>query len=166
MDNNLQHTGVKGMRWGHRKAETTSNLKRQYDSAKAEKKIANKEFNKAWNKVTANPLNSITKKGDERWNKTIDLAEKSGNANRNFKQVKNERKAAIKATTQEMNKQASFGEKLAFNNATRKLAAKYVVDKDMSLAEAKKKSHDVAIRNTVAFLAIYGGLTYKALASK
>ena len=51
----LYHYGVKGMRWGHRKKYTPEyatdtregRLRGQLEKAKAEKKAANREFNKA-----------------------------------------------------------------------------------------------------------------------
>lgn len=161
--NDLNHTGVPGMRWGHRKAESTSSIKRRFEETKTEKKSVNKEYSKSFNKYANNPLNAVTKKGNERWNKVLDLAEKANQADKNFKIAKTERKAAINTKTNEINKQTSVGEKLLFNNATRKLAAKYVVDHDMPLSEATKKSHAVAIRNTAAFMAVYGGIMVAVL---
>lgn len=155
----LQHVGVKGMRWGRRKSSMpTSDLKRRYDAAKEQKKTANKAYSKSWNKTTANPLNSVTKKGDERYNQMFKLAEKAGKADDKFKEVKQERKAAIKQTTKDINRNTKMGEKLLYDDATRKLAAKHVVDHNMTVEEATKKSHKAAMRNTAVFMAVYGGM--------
>ncbi len=51
-----------------------------------------------------------------------------------------------------------------YNNATRKKAAKYVVDNDMSVAEATKKAKGDAWRNTAAFMAAYGAVTLGTMA--
>ena len=44
-----------------------------------------------------------------------------------------------------------------YNESTRKKAAKYVVDHNMPIAEAKKKAKKEALRNTAVLLAVYGG---------
>ena len=62
---------------------------------------------------------------------------------------KKERRAEIKSTYKTIKKDTSFHEKMFFNSPTRKLAAKYVVDHNMSMSEARSKAHDVAIKNTV-----------------
>lgn len=50
-----------------------------------------------------------------------------------------------------------------YNNATRKLAAKYVVDKNMSVSDAKKKANKAAIRNAAIFLGAYGAVNAATL---
>lgn len=54
-------------------------------------------------------------------------------------------------------------DRLIYNDATRKKAAKYVVDNNMSVADATKKAKGDAWRNTAAFLAVYGVATGAAL---
>lgn len=76
-----------------------------------------------------------------------------------YKNAKRERKNAIKDTYKGINKNTSFSEKLMFNNATRRKAAQYVVDNDMSVDEAIKKSNSEAIRNTAMFIAAYGAVS-------
>ena len=52
-----------------------------------------------------------------------------------------------------------------FSDGTRKKAAKYMVDNNMSMKEAKKKANSEAIRNTAILLAAYGtigAVSYKA----
>ena len=76
-----------------------------------------------------------------------------------YKNAKRERKNAIKDTYKGINKNTSFSEKLIFNDQTRWKAAQYVVDNDMSVDEAIKKSNSEAIRNTAMFIAAYGAVS-------
>lgn len=76
-----------------------------------------------------------------------------------YKNAKRERKNAIKDTYKGINKNTSFSEKLMFNDQTRWKAAQYVVDNDMSVDEAIKKSNSEAIRNTAMFIAAYGAVS-------
>ena len=75
-----------------------------------------------------------------------------------YKNAKRERKNAIKDTYKGINKNASFYEKVMFDNATRKRAAKYVVDNDMSVSEATAKAKGDAVRNTAILLAACGSI--------
>lgn len=76
-----------------------------------------------------------------------------------YKNAKRERKNAINDTYKNIKKNTSFIEKLMFNDATRRKAAQYVVDNDMSVDEAIKKSNSEAVRNTEIFLAAYGAVS-------
>lgn len=166
----LYHYGVKGMRWGHRKASTlgTSDLYNRYQSAKSAKKAANKAYSKAFNKANNraisawSPIKKHRQANDERWADAVTKAKRANAADSAYKKVKNERKSAIKSTYQKLNKQASFKDKLIYNNATRKKAAKYVVDNGMSMADATKKANAVARRNTAAILGAYGAVAVGA----
>lgn len=57
-------------------------------------------------------------------------------------------------------------DRFLFNDNTRRKAAKYVVDKNMSIKEANKKARKSAIRNTGIMLAAYGGIKVAELAIK
>ena len=80
-----------------------------------------------------------------------------------MKQVKNERKQNIKNTYNDIQKNASRGEKLLYNDETRRKAAKYVVDNNMSISDAKKKANKAAIRNTAIVLGTYGAINAASL---
>ncbi len=80
-------------------------------------------------------------------------------ARKAYKSAKQERKNAINKTYRSINKNSSFGEKLIYNNATRKKAAKYVVDNNMSVAEATRKAKGNAWRNAAAFIAAFGAVS-------
>lgn len=158
-EDELTHFGVQGMRWGHRTRSSDlprSSTRKAYDNAKIKKKEANKDYTKEFNKVTANPLNSFTKKGDKLYDGVMDKMNTSIKADAKFKKVKTDRKDKIKEKYQTLNGETKLAEKLIYNNATRKKAAKYVVDNDMSVEEASKRAKGDAIRNTTLMVAAYG----------
>lgn len=169
--NELYHYGVKGMKWGHRKKQLpTSSTRKKLNSAKAEyksaKKAYNKSFNEAYNKSLGaySPSKKQRQRAEERWNKAYDDANKFDSAKTAYKNAKRERNTAIRNTHRDIHKNASFGEKFMYNDATRRKAAKYVVDNDMSVAEATKKAKGEAKRNTAIFLAAYGAVTLGTMA--
>ena len=45
---------------------------------------------------------------------------------------------------------------MIYNNATRKKAAKYVVDNNMSMKDAIREANKAAMRNTAMLVAAYG----------
>ena len=166
-ENELYHYGVKGMRWGHRKAQPVSATRNRVITTKAKYKSAKKAYNKSFHKAYRNsqlhPVTQFaTKKGkaksDALWKQATTDAKRMNSAESAYKSAKNERKMAIKNTYRSINKKASLGEKLIYSSATRKKAAKYVVDNNMSVSEANKKAKGDARRNTAAFIAAYGAV--------
>lgn len=146
----LEHFGVKGMKWGVRKQKVL-NAKSEYKKAR---KAYNKSYNKAYNYSANHPYSQfVTKKGraesENRWEQ----------AKSAYKSAKRERKNAIKDTYKGINKNTSFYEKVMFDDATRKRAAKYVVDNDMSVSEATAKAKGDAVRNTAILLAACGSIS-------
>ena len=67
-----------------------------------------------------------------------------------------ERRARIAETAARMNVYASGRERFKYSDATRKTAAKYVVDNNMSVDDAKKKAYKEARVVAAAMLAIHG----------
>lgn len=165
----LYHFGVKGMKWSHRKSLPTSSLRNQVDSAKTTYKNAKKAYNKSFNDAYKHRAEAYSfskerrKANDARWAKTQVDANKLNSAKADYKKAKLERKQKIKNTYKSLNKSASLGEKLTYNNATRKKAAKYVVDNGMTVEQAKSRANKDAIRNTGAILAAYGTVAVASL---
>ena len=154
------------MRWGHRKQTiVTSSTRKKFDSTKEKYKTAKKAYSKAYNKaygysarhpITQWASKKVSDEADRRWYKAIDAAKYSNKAKQQYKQAKNERKQQIKDTYSDIQKKSTFGERFVYNNATRKKAAKYVVDNNMTVAEANKRAKKDAMRNTVIILAAIG----------
>ena len=158
-DDYLEHFGVKGMKWGVRKQKVL-NAKSEYKKAR---KAYNKSYNKAYNYSANHPYSQfVTKRGraesENRWEQASSDADRYNSAKSAYKNAKRERKNAIKDTYKGINKNASFYEKVMFDNATRKRAAKYVVDNDMSVSEATAKAKGDAVRNTAILLAACGSI--------
>ena len=159
-DQELAHYGVKGMRWGKRSRRPQlekSATRQKLDATKTKKKAAYKEFSKAYNDYANNPFNGFTKKGQQKGNLMVEKAEKYHAVKAEYKTAKRNRKAKINETRDKILNESSLKEQLLYNNATRKKAAKYVVDNNMSIADAKKKANRAAMRNTAVLLAVYGG---------
>lgn len=101
----LYHYGVKGMRWGHRKASyqntaTSGNsaARQKYLDAKANKRAATKEFKKAYNKAynrsaaALSPFKKHRQANDARWDDAVKKAQASNAADKAYKDAKKEYK--------------------------------------------------------------------------
>lgn len=100
--NELYHYGVKGMRWGHRKAtyqntavRTGNSAQRQaYLNAKANKRAATKDFKKAYNKAynrsiaAYSPIKKHRQANDARWDDAVKKAQASNAADKAYKDAK------------------------------------------------------------------------------
>lgn len=176
----LYHYGVKGMKWGVRKKSFVDPNRRTGTPDHARggpnlksgpigyaKQERNASRDKAY-KSFISDMKKLSQKGpgdhtDAVIKRSAQYDSELKRANDNYKKAKRERKQQIKDTYKDLNKKASLGEKLAYNNATRKRAAKYIVDNNMSVSEATKKAKGDAWRNTVAFTAIYAGVTVASM---
>ena len=168
----LMHYGVKGMRWGHRKALPVSSQRARYDAAKqqykADRKAYSKSYDKAYSYSSRHPISQYVGKkqkaeSNRLWKDVDNKATQAIKSKSAMKKAKNERKQAIKSTYKEIQKNSTFGEKFNYNNATRKKAAKYVVDNNMSISDAKKKANKEAIRNSAIILGTYGAISVASL---
>lgn len=172
-NNELMHYGVLGMKWGHRKANPYStqmrNAKLKYKSNKKRIDSAYTRAGEAYDKATKGGRIE-SKKADraldaaaDKWGadrkaaKAAYKAEKTGIKQQRHN-AKVERKQRINDTYESIQKNASVKEKLLYNDATQKKVAKYVVDNNMSMKEARKKANKQALRNTAAFIVAYGGI--------
>lgn len=165
----LQHHGVKGMKWGVRKKreDTRSDIRKRYDSTKAAYKSAKKDYNKAYNYAykygERHPISQYVNKkksaeADRRWEDALNKADAANKAEATYRKTKKERIVQVNKTAKQINKQTSVGEKLIFGKAHQKRAARYVVDHNMSVADAKKKAHKDAARNTALFIGAYAAV--------
>ena len=181
MNNELYHYGVLGMKWGVRRNRGITgsirdlqrkNANNTLNDVRTKKKQVNGELRelKSYDKnpsklgsskisttIRRSQIKSLTKTQNKLNSKERDAksALKELDSIEKYQQKKQERKQKIKKVYNDMNKKASIGEKMLYNSATRKKAAKYVVNNNMSVSEAKKKAQGEALKNTAAFLAIY-----------
>lgn len=156
----LYHYGVKGMRWGHRKASYqntavrtgNSALRQQYLDAKANKKAAGKAYTKAYNKAynrsmaALSPFKKHRQANDERWNDAVQKAKDMNAADKAYKDAKK----AYKQTDEYKAKRAK-AIKVGAAVAGTALAAygAYKVSnilKDKATAKAYKAGEDAAKR--------------------
>ena len=150
----LYHYGVKGMRWGHRKASrvsTDGSAKRAYDmakeklrDAKARKQIANKQYDAAF--YEGRKLKNMFGEGNRKTtNDLIKTAENAGRADKAYKAAKAAAKAAKKMAKVEAKEVKKLYRESYMNgsSAVRKIWAKITaVDKDF--ADYAYKKHNGA----------------------
>lgn len=99
-DTYLLHYGVKGMRWGHRKAQPMSELDRKRADYKTAKKEYNKSFNKAYNRAAAaySPIKKHREANDARWDDAANKAEALRKAKADYKTAKKQSKQSANKT--------------------------------------------------------------------
>ena len=149
----LCHYGVKGMKWGRRKSYSES-----YNSvrnAKAAYKTVHKTYKKDFRAAALSPIKKHRAANDARWEKASNSAEASRKAKQAYKDAKRANREAISKAQSKLFDQSSAGEKFMFNEATRRKAAKYIVNNNMTVDEAYKKAKGAALRNTAIFISAY-----------
>lgn len=170
------HYGKLGMHWGKRTGGSSTSPQRvrtkdlqksatrqAFDNAKTKKKDAYDDYADAYDNYARNPLNAFTKRGDQKFNTMNQKLKKSNRADADFKAIKTDRKLKIKSKTRELNAATTTKEKMIYNSANRKRAAKYIVDNDMPVSEATKRAKGDARRNTAILVAAYAPILVASL---
>lgn len=116
----LYHYGVKGMKWGHRKAHPQSDLQKARANVRSANKAYNKSFNSAYRYSNRYPVSQYTnkkrqKESDMRWDKANRDVRTLNNAKTEYKQIKSQKKAEFASARQSVAKSRSTGAKLATN---------------------------------------------------
>ena len=168
--NELYHHGVLGMKWGVRKYRDANG---NYTTSGKKKYLVDKTAKTQRDIDSFKPIKNGLKDKNGRILLSKEDVSNSVNSLKATKAKKEAKlsakwdaaaatqahKAAIDKTTKEIDANTSRKEKFLFNEATRKRAAKYVVDNNMSVADATKKAHGAAWRNTAIFVGAYGAYT-------
>ena len=168
----LMHYGVPGMKWGHRKALPISSQRARYDAAKqqykADNKAYTKSFNKAYSYSNRHPISQhVGKKqkaeSNRLWEDANNKAIQANKSKYAMKRAKKDRKQSMKSAYYDIKKSESIKEKLIYGGSSRQKAAKYVVDNNMSISDAKKKANKEAIRNSAIILGTCGAIKVASL---
>jgi hypothetical protein len=188
-DDYLEHHGIKGQKWGVRRFEKeggglTAAGKIRYgdysDSYKKQKGGASSALKAVGNTVAAK-VYGMNKKVYKNSNKTLssmNAAKEKEFRNKAEQHAKDmiEKEEAKKAYKEEYKKNlkdikenASLGDKLTYNAATRRRAAKIMTKyNNVSMAEANKQAKKEAWRNTAILVGAYAAVVIgsKAIANK
>ena len=116
----LYHYGVKGMRWGHRKARPESELRTARSNLKNARKTYNKSYNDAYSYSQRHLISQYTNskrrsESDARWDKANRDADAYNKASKEYKQVKSQKKAEFASARKDVSTSRSTGAKLATN---------------------------------------------------
>ena len=160
----LSHHGILGQKWGIRRYQDE---KGNYTSAGKKRYIKDKtsgiqkdidSFKSVKNGIKDKKGRQLLTKED------VDSSVAGLKAQKAKQEAKLSRKWDINKVSTDFDRSATSAEKFVYNEATRKRAAKFVVDKNMPMTDALKKAKGEAWRNTAIYVGVMGGLTVAQIA--
>lgn len=171
--NELYHHGVKGMKWGVRKAQPVSGSRGRLQSAKADykssKKTYNKSYNKAYSYSARHPISQFVSKkikaeSEARWDQAIKDAKQTNSAKSAYKSAKKNAKAEKKASIkrgEELYRRLNDPKEIRWNEDRNNRLIKMMSKKDWQDVERYKHDQNVKVYAATALTAIGGlGIAY------
>ena len=140
----LKHYGVLGMRWGIRKYQddngnyTAEGKKRYIEDETAGLRKTKSSFEEKGRTRKANRISRKIEKLTKKLSRKFDFEK----------------------NLSEIEKETTLDEKMIFSESTRRAAAKYVTDNNMTISDARKRAKREAIINTAIILSAMGGYYY------
>lgn len=168
----LEHHGILGQKWGVRRYQNpdgslTSAGKKRYLGERTDDMMiesARKRVEKA--KANVESFEPIRKNGAYNKNGQQVMTPEDVERARDKsvkKQQKAEKNLAIQEKTKELQEETSPLERAIFNRNVRQLAAHYVVNKNMSMEDARKKANRQAAAYVASLLAVEVALNWSDL---
>ena len=155
-ENYLAHYGIPGLRWGVRKyRDASGNYTASGKARYVKDKVAAIQRDIDSFKGIKNGVKTKTGK-QVLTRKDVDDAVSGLESSKRRREAKFSRKYDIAKARQDIDRQTGTLKKLVYNSRTRDLAARYVVDRNMTISDATKKAEGAAWRNSVAFVGLYG----------
>ena len=182
----LAHHGIKGQKWGVRRFQNkdgslnaagkkrygdTSETYNAVKNARKAQREAYSQYNRSFNKAAnTSVLRNLTKKGREiynnRWDKAAEDADKYETSKAATKAAKQAYKDAYNKNLETARANQSRADKLLYNDATNKRAAKLMTKyADYDYNKASEQAKKEAKRNTAAVLAAYAAISAASIYS-
>ena len=153
----LYHFGIPGMKWGVRRAYHQDLINAKYRHQNRLASIANKKnINNLKTKDKKTWYQNAAKARNEKQKSKIQYKTDKLNAKIKYKKDWNSIKNNYKANLQNIKENRNMADKLIYNSATGKRAARYMTIEKMSMADAKKRAKKDAVRNTAIALGVIG----------